>query len=460
VTLRRPLSGPAVLLAAIALAALWPVSAYVKSPAAFPLLLAALAAGAVTITRPEFGLAIVVALSPLTNFVVNRDKPIQTLIPVLTVGLLAWGALVVRREGRLSTRGLTLPVLLFAGVALASSMHAIAPSQAINKLLLVFTASALFLAVVQVCRNAQAPLVVVGGCIAALLIGGLHGVIQQVTGTYGDAGFVADGEVIARVQGSFGHANQYAGFMAFLIPLALALLVTRETTPRLRVFACGALVAGLAGLTFSYTRGAMIGLVAGGLLWLAVIRPRAAAMSVVLVVIGALALAPGSLKDRFTQGDSGDVTLRQDLWGSALDIYSGSPVLGVGLSNFKEGYARLPASLANASQRRLLHNRQILIPPHAANLFLNVLAEEGLVGLVALLLLMLSALAAAYRGRRSADPVTRAVCAAVGAGVLGIAFHSIFEVTLFSELIVPLFALLGVCAALVAQERERSTSAA
>lgn len=461
-TLRRPLSGPAVLLAAFALAALWPVSAYVKSPAAMPLALAAAAAAAVTITRPEFGLAIVVALAPLTNFVVNRDKPIQTLIPALTVGLLVWGAMVVRREGRLPSRRITLPVLIFAGVALASSMHALAPSQAVNKLLLVFTACALFLAVIQVCRSRRAPTVVLAGCVISLLIAGLHGVIQQITGTYGEAGFDDNGVIVARVQGSFGHPNQYAGFCALIIPLALGLVLTKQASPRLRLLSGAALAAGLSGLTLSYTRGAVIGLVAGGLLWLAIIRPRAAAIGTVFVVIAAIGLAPGTLKQRFTGGESSDVSLRQDLWGSALDIYAQSPVLGVGLSNFKEGYAKLPASLSSATQRRLLHNRQVLIPPHAANLFLNVLAEEGIVGLVSLLLLMLSALAAAYRGRRAADPVTRAVAAATGAGVLGIAFHSIFEVTLFSELILPLFALLGVLAALVASDQAAadSTSAA
>ena len=379
-TSARPIgAGLAPLVAVVALGALWPLSAYLVAPAVLPLLVFGVAVGAVVVSRPEYGLALVVALSPLTNLSVpglgGAAKPIQAMIPMLVFALLGWGIVAFRRRDRLvRTSGLAVPVALFGAVALASSLQAISPSAAINKLLLVFTACALFLAVVHICRDRRSAMVVVVGCVVALLIGGLHGVGQQVLGLVGEAGFVADGEIIARVQGSFGHPNQYAGFVALLIPLALCLMLTRQVAPGLRLLCAAAVVFGLAGLTLSYTRGAVIGLVAGGLLWLAFLRPRAAVIAVLLVAVATVTVAPATLKDRFTGGESSDVGLRQDLWGSALDIYGESPVLGVGLSNFKEGYARLPASLANASQRRLLHNRQILIPPHAANLYLNVLA--------------------------------------------------------------------------------------
>ena len=73
-------------------------------------------------------------------------------------------------------------------------------------------------------------------------------------------------------------------------------------------------------------------------------------------------------------------------------------------------------------------------------------------GLAILGLLAVTALGVARRGSRAGDPLVRAVAMGVGAGVLGIGLHSMFEVTLFSELIVPLFALLGVLAAMVAHE--------
>lgn len=193
-------------------------------------------------------------------------------------------------------------------------------------------------------------------------------------------------------------------------------------------------------------------------MWLAFVKPRAAMAVALVSVVAILAFAPATLKDRFSGDSSGDVTLRQDLWGSALDIYSQRPLLGVGLSNFSEGYRTLPSTLASASQRRLLHNKQVLIPPHAANQYLNILAEQGVAGLLAFLILAATAVAVAFKGCRVSDPAGRAISIGVGAGVMILAIHSMFEITVFTEISVPLFALLAVVATFVALDDRDGTA--
>ena len=89
------------------------------------------------------------------------------------------------------------------------------------------------------------------------------------------------------------------------------------------------------------------------------------------VVVAVVAFAPDILKSRFQTDSSTDVALRSDIWNGAVEIYSSQPVLGVGLNNFQTAYERLPSTSANSSQRRLLHNEQLLVPPHAQNNYLR-----------------------------------------------------------------------------------------
>ena len=451
---------------ALGIAAAWPVTAYEVSPLAVPALLVAAGAAALVLLRPEYGIALVAALSPLTNYELGGAggmKPFQLVLPALGAGVLVYALLVGRSRDRPATgTWLSLGVLVFVAAAVASSIGALDPGEAIKKLVVLATAAAVFYATLELCRGRRERLVVVGGVLTGLLLAAAQGVFQNYLGQPGEYGIVADGSVVGRVQGSFGHPNQYGGFLAVLVPLAVATLVTREFGAPRRWLAAAALGLALPALTFTYARGAIVALVVGSLLWLAILRPRLAVLVAVVVAVAGTTLAPAALKDRFsTNAGTSDITLRSDIWSAAVDIYSRSPLLGVGLNNFGEAYGTLPTTLDNSSQRRLLHQSQILVPPHAQNLYLNILAEEGIVGFAAFVVFAFSAVAACFRRRNLPDPAARAIALAVGAGLLTLGVHSLLEVTLIGEVALPLFALLAVVASYVAwlPEAEEPSSA-
>ena len=410
--------------------------------------------------RPEYGIAATLALSPLTNLTISTGtegelKPFQFLLPALAFGSLVYGLLVTRTSADTRpTDWLSASVVFVVAAAVASSLQALDPSASVKKVFIFLTAAALYFTVVHVCKTRRQLTIVAAGAVLGLLVASLQGVVQQVFGQYSDYGFVADGVLVRRVQGSFGHPNQYGGYVAVLTPLAVAFALTRRLPTSFRVLGATAVALALPALVFSYVRGAIAALAVGSLVWLAILRPRAAAAVAVLVAAAALLLAPATLRERFSgeSATSGDVALREDLWSAAIDIYAERPALGVGLNNFGIAYSQLPAVLPNASQRRLLHQTEVLVPPHAANLYLNILAEQGLVGIAAFAMFGLSALAAAYRGSRARDPVGRNSSLAVGAGVLVLAAHSMLEVTLQTETALPLFTLLAVVAGFAARD--------
>lgn len=457
-TLRRtiPLWLP---LVALATAAAWPLTAYMVHPAVFPTVLASGLAGAVIVQRPEWGIAAVLALAPLVNLVLDETKPLQVALPAISVAVLVQSLLVARiSTTRPAGSWLTLTVALFCGAAVVSSMFALDPGESVNPLFIALTAVIVFFSVLQLGDSSRRLEVVVVGLLLALVTASLHGIGQQAFDAYGPSGGVLiNGEVVSRVQGSFGHPNQYANFLVVLMPLAGAVSLTRSVPLRLRLLGAGAFLLAVQPLIFSFTRGAIVALVIGSLLWLAIVRPRTAVLVAAVVAIAGFSLAPQALRERLqSEGTAGDIGLRADIWRSAIDIYAESPITGVGLGNFGVAYESLPAVIADGAQRRLLHQGELLVPPHANNLTLTVLAEQGLVGLVALLALPVAGVVVARRLTRTSHSLSRAIGIGLGAALLVMAAHSLFEASLFGAVALPLFAMLALGAAYLALSRERT----
>jgi O-antigen ligase len=441
---------------AVALAALWPLSAALVSPTAMPAALVAAGAFAATLARPAYGIAIALALAPFINTVVGGSpaKPVQLLVPALAFGVLVYGVL-VRREPLSAerSRSLTVAVVAFGAAALLVSAQALEPAESVNKVVLIATAIAVYLGARQVCWERADFTVILGGALAGVLAASIQGIGLHFAGTFSEQGFVSGGEVIGRVQGSFGHPNLYAGYLAVLMPVAVAVVATRDFGGAVRWLAATALVLAVPAMYWSYARGALVGLIAGALIWFAVTRPRWAIATVIVLVVGAAALAPATLRERFDPETSGgDIALRSDIWNAAFEIYGEDPVLGVGVNNFSVAYEELPATAANASQRRLLHQDQLLVPPHPQSQYLQALSEGGLVGVAALAGLIVAALLAVARAARAVGPRTRALGAGLAIGLIGMLVHGLVEVPLTTETILPLFALLALCG--VALDRE------
>jgi O-antigen ligase len=447
------------LAAGLLTAALFPLTAYAVSPVVVPALLAALAAAVVVLRRPEMGIALAAAVAPVANLTVGGTKPLLPVLPALAFGLLAYAPLVNAGERR-RVPGSAIAVLVFVAASVATTLTALSPSDGAADLRWLIIAAALMLATLQVVRTREQVVVAAGGLVTGLLVAALHGLSQRVANRTTDISFAVDGEVVNRISGAFGHPNQYAGYLAVFLPLALTLAVNRSVPPRLRALSAAAFALAVPAMLFAYTRGAVLGVAAGSILWFAVLRPKAAIGVAVLVVAVGAFLTPATLKERFTADSGGDVTLREDIWKASIDLYASNPIVGVGVNNFGNAYETLSSLPAVSSQRRLLHGDQVLVPPHAQNLYLNVLAEQGLIGLLALALVGATAVTAAFRGSRARDPVGRAIALGFGAGLITLALHSMLEVTIFGErLELSLFVLLMLTATVVHIDRSAEAAA-
>lgn len=196
--------------------------------------------------------------------------------------------------------------------------------------------------------------------------------------------------------------------LAMLLPLQLRVALDGES-PRLKLggWACAAL--SVAGLAFTWSRGAWLAAAAGAacyLLWTGRARASrtAAALAAGAVLAAALAFSLGRARptDRADQG-------RVAVWRSALSVFAAHPLLGSGPDTFAlmlgrhktEGFVRAYGESGGQA--------------HAHNDLLHALATTGLVGLAAYAWLLL----AAWRRLRNAlrDEGARAGAAAAGAGL-------------------------------------------
>ncbi len=257
--------------------------------------------------------------------------------------------------------------------------------------------------------------------LAGLFMGGLS-VHQELTGSYGDSyggfaqivgrGFSPEGGELGervlrpRLAGPIHEQNRYAQVMLVLVPLAIGTMLV-EKRRALRLLAAAAGFLSLAAVLLSFSRGAAIVLV--GLLVAAMalrhVRLRTAIPLVAFALIAVLLVAPDfgariaslpEVTEALTEGRAttdlsilGRITLNL----AAFQMFVEHPVLGVGLANF---------DLLSVDYANPLGLRHISLPYRAHNLYLEVAAETGVLGLASFLGLLGYVLWQLWRCRREA----------------------------------------------------------
>lgn len=290
------------------------------------------------------------------------------------------------------------------------------------------------------------------------LLQGAVGVHQYVTRT----GASYQGEPI-RAVGTFGPQDVMGMATVVAIGLVCALgLALGRTSVRQRGAAALCALTLLLPLALSFSRGAWIAtvvtctaqLVLAGLRRALTVAAALVAAGVVLV--GGLGVGTAMLQERIgsisqvTDTPDQSVVDRYTMWAAATDMWREHPLTGVGLKGFPEyrdAYAS-PAlsSFSDTEGAGAGYRRQPLLSPH--NMYLLVLSEQGLIGLLALagswLALLVCALKAWVRARR---PGAHGLdCALVACGLL------VWKLTdfVYADIGGPSTVLTAVCFGLVA----------
>ncbi|MCK6562506.1 O-antigen ligase family protein [bacterium] len=209
-----------------------------------------------------------------------------------------------------------------------------------------------------------------------------------------------------RAEGPVGEQNRYAQIMVVLLPLALYLFYVERSRRRWLALAAAGLI--LSAILLTYSRATFLTLLILFLLLVAFkyIRPRhAVAAGLALAAVVAIALPDYvnrisglvnitnlQAHDAKTRALDGSLRGRYAQNIAALHVFVDYPLTGVGPGHFSKFYVR---KYGNEVGTKLLRGNR-----RAHNMYLEMAAENGMIGLTAFLAIVLFLQAQLWRGRQ------------------------------------------------------------
>jgi putative inorganic carbon (hco3(-)) transporter len=394
---------------------------------------------AASIWEPVIGLGLAIVLGPVKAYlaIARPDLPSdlgQIFFALAVGGWLARG--LAQRRIVIPRIGLLLPLSLYISVSLFSLLSAISLEEGLREAL-----KWIEIALGMVILVSEAQRGRVGWIIAAVL---MAGIIQAALGIWqfqfrgtGPEHFRILGDHY-RAYGTFEQPNPYGGFLGLIWPIAVGLAIGVVSTrhkakSRLLTAFCLLLTAFfiLAALYLSFSRGAWLGAAVAAVV-IAIALPRRLSLGIGLVVVGLAfgwglartGLLPASVTARFadiaaplaTVTDVRGVNIndanfaiveRLAHWQAAQAMAQAKPWLGVGMGNYAAAY---PAF-------RLLNWEHPL--GHAHMIYLNVLAETGVLGLMTYVILWIAIIGLTIRVANRAAGLPRGLAL----GLLGAWAH-------------------------------------
>ncbi|HEX9014885.1 MAG TPA: O-antigen ligase family protein [Chloroflexota bacterium] len=363
--------------------------------------LVVLIAGAAVIVNPDLAIYLLTLSVPLGSML-EVDTGSFSLSPtegIAAMLLIGWAARAFAR-GRfvVPLAPLLLPIVAVIAVHLFSMQQAVQSSLTIKETLKWVELLLVYAYVIAEMGTMPRAMKILGFLFAGATIEGLIGLVQFGLGL-GPAEF-AIGRFM-RAFGTFEQPNPYAGYLGMLLPLAIAMLLTRPAG-RFRNGIVLVLSVALVGVAASLSRGAWVG-VGLGVVAMMVFWSRRSRLLVAIAVIAmvpVLALAflnvlPAEVTVRLATAldyfrfidvrneivtpDNWAVLERVAHWQAALDMIAAHPIFGVGAGNYPAVYQQYMVS-------------GWLEPlGHAHNYYLNVAAETGLPGLAIYLVFLTAA---------------------------------------------------------------------
>jgi putative inorganic carbon (HCO3(-)) transporter len=449
--------------------------------------------GNVVIIGTALAFALLAAITPLAALMgllilapmrtlIATEAPLQLPLDIGQIALVlfvgAWAASRIARGQRLLRLRWTplyIPLLLFLAVAGLSIINALSVGKWITEWVKWVQIVFMIALVMDLGSDNLWEWLVLG-----LTLSGLANALVGIYEFFGGSGalhLLVSGRFF-RAFGTFGQPNPFGGFMGLLTPVALmaavgyAVRLRAQWRSRQRILRHSLallmfylLSSGimLVGIIFSWSRGAWLGL-GGAFLVILITLPRRNWLGLLMLLagVGGLALVwftdllPHSIIDRLSSStqelfafedvrgiditpENYAVAERLAHWQAALNIASYHPWLGIGFGNYEAAY---PAY-------QLLNWSEPL--GHAHNYYLNILAETGILGLLAYGKVWLSIIAMSWRARRHPDALARFVVV----GLLGtwtyLLIHSFFDNLYVNNVFIHLGLMLGLSGVLYNQ---------
>lgn len=288
------------------------------------------------------------------------------------------------RDHRLLWPPVAWGVVLFAGWAVWRTTEAALPYVADGELLRILTYTALFFIVVNNLHRQGTAQGVAWMLTALATVLCFYGAWQFATASNTVWGLGRSEDYAHRASGSYACPNHFAGLIAMLLPISVAMIIAGRVKPLTRILLAYAVLVLVAGLTLTFSRGGWLASGVGLLFVLfALARQRdyrwaaLICLGIVLIGGGVVAARTRTMQNRLAashdlQPDSRNS--RPNIWRAAVAMWRDQPIYGVGPAHFSERFKQYRTHWAHGE------------PERAHNDYLNALADWGAAGVGMILL--------------------------------------------------------------------------
>ena len=253
----------------------------------------------------------------------------------------------------------------------------------------------------------------------------LYAVAQLFIGA--PSGVVVRGHIWPRVAGSLEGPNQFAGWLNLIFPVLFARMLLHRDVWLVSATALSAIA-----MVLTLSRSGIVAGFVGAMVVLVLLRPPkrigvrlvtgVAVLAVALIGIGLMSGLEARFFSLAEVAAPNHLGTRSILWTAAIDLWQRSPIIGIGAGNYE-----LELGLVGYPD----------VHTHANSLYLQALAETGILGLGAVLFLIWESIVPFVR-RYS----RRALVIGVAAANIAFALHQIFDYMWFYPKVGGLWCLL------------------
>jgi O-antigen ligase len=399
------------------------------------ILMAAATGAAITaflaVYEPAMAVAILALAYPFDITAKVGPLKLTTSGAMMAVIALVWAVQRVRARGwTWQVTPLDLPVIAFAGATVLSLLSGTGNfDQQLIGVLKSFGGFLIFFMVTQTVKQKRDAWLILGAVVLA-------GVLQ--------AGWISSQVLLgnqvvsdtSRATGTIIDPNILAGYLILLIPLLVAVGLSFRRRSVLIGTALAFIVLGIA-LAATLSRSGWLGM---GVATIALVMlfPKerwkvlllVGGVAVILVGVGLLGPVADRLNPNGTQSPVSMFLDRYNVWTASIVMFAQHPIFGVGVMNF-----------VNFLPSNSIQGTEIL--PHAHNIFLNMAAERGVIGLVTFAVVVVILFRTLWRtlplARSRQDHALVAGLLAMFAGYFA---HSMFEVSYYDYKVLLLFWIL------------------
>ncbi|MCI8387306.1 MAG: hypothetical protein HFE63_02425 [Clostridiales bacterium] len=382
------------------------IASYFVSPLMLLIGIVGVIAAYLVLISPEFGVLAIIVLLPIA--------PTMGLVAAVLYTSVCYFLKLICGKRSLNFDLLDGTVFIFMILMIGGGLVAL--SRDSFKPMLVYVAFMLgYFLVVNLIRSRKWMTRCIIGAIFSCTMVSLYGLYQnffgQVERTWQDSDMFS--EIEGRVVSTFENPNVLAEYLIMVLPLMLAVFIIKKTPmTRFLMFMSMAVTGGC--LIYTWSRGAWLGFLIGILLFMLIYSKNT--LTVMLFGVLGVPFLPFILPDSITQrflsiGNLGDssTSYRVYIWKGVTNMLGDYFTTGIGIGNdsFRLVYPRYALS-------------GIETAPHSHNLYLQILVEIGIVGLIVFIAAMFFYVQSCFTLQANESRSSKLLSAAIMCGILAV----------------------------------------